>query len=450
MTDPIDTRECESNDQDTHQFRASEVLERLKNNDTEYIEYFDALAEYDQAKQQRNIKNFEDKEKLSHRICSILGIEMNGEPYDSLRVMARDHSYALIHYTKPLPENYPYRGIILDVKRGKMVCRSIPYVPEYCIDRDDLAEVLGEDHTLRKLEMRKVFYGVYVRIFYDSGKGLWICSTHRKIDGRNSHWGGESFGNIFSLFFPRKYYRKLNKNCCYVFLMAHPELGPMYENRPPEFRIVDVYDLQNNRRLRPKETTDSLTKLKYLESVRYNTLEELREYVMSMDPYTTIGVLIRTRERLSPNLPCRKVIKVTHPMYSAFRHVIGNEMSTSIRYIELIRIAPKLSDIFVHLAQNFTSEARKIKQTMENAVSLIEAIFRIRYIDGALYNVSSSLHSILKTVKADTANKSGDDKEPFNMRLVSERIAYYLNISESIALVDIIMDLIAFEEERKE
>jgi hypothetical protein len=179
-------------------------------------------------------------------------------------------------------------------------------------------------------------------------------------------------------------------------------------------------------------------------------LDELRKYVMSVDPYTTIGLLIRTRERLSPNLPCRKVIKVTHPMYSAFRRVIGNEMSSATRYIELTRIAPKLGDIFIHIAQNFTSEARRIRATMEKAVSLIEDIFRIRYVDGAMYNVSSSLHSILKTVKADAANKSGDNKGPFDMSLVSERIAYYLNISESIALVDIIMDLIAFQEECKE
>lgn len=425
--EPIEIQEEENSDEESSQEQRKADLRRL--------------IEYDTKKQMQNVGNFEKKDPLPLSICELLGIDPDGEINKSLRVMATQDNYTLIHYTTPIEGNYPYRGIILDTKTNEMVCRSIPFVPEYCID--DIKEgyekeVMG---SMKGLEMREVFYGVYVRLFYDRYEKTWLMSTHRKIDGLSSHWGGQTFGSIFSQFF-RGGYKELNKDCCYVFLMSHPDLGPVYENWHVNFRIVDVFDLKNSRRIRDANVKGRFGRVKYLKRVTgLSTMGDVRKYVSECNPSECIGLLIRTRKRLSPRLPCRRVIKITHPRYALFRAIIGNEMSLRTRYVELLRISKDLSNVLLDMIPSLRKEAARIEKTMGKLVPELARVYNIRNIEKKRFHVVPAAHSILKATKLDVSRFTKAPGKKTNEEIqakVEERIAFYLNTLNPVVLASVI------------
>ena len=164
-----------------YQFKISEELEQdLRSKHKENLE---TMFEKSRA-----------RPRLTKSVCDLLNLTKKIE--QNVRVFDTVGNLQLIHYTSPDHRSiYPYRGIVVDTKNRKIVCRSIPFVPEIDILQADESEI-NMLNDVKKFEVYEIFRGTYLRLFWNSSKKSWTLSSHRKIDASDARWGGSKFWRL--------------------------------------------------------------------------------------------------------------------------------------------------------------------------------------------------------------------------------------------------------------
>lgn len=178
----------------------------------------------------KNIENLQDN-NIRSIISEILNIPNDDSwlIYDSI---PEEDLYLIHHKGKYDTKHNNLRGIIVDTKNKRILCKSSKYTHNVVLsklpDKNDikLVDTEGEEISLKlkEVSIRCGFEGSIIRIFSHNGKVYF--STHKKIDARKVKWGNsDEFYNIYkSLGGLDEELFQEDDSYCYTFIICHRDL----------------------------------------------------------------------------------------------------------------------------------------------------------------------------------------------------------------------------------
>ena len=229
-----------------------------------------------------------------------------------------------------------------------------------------------------------------------------------------------NFGDLFEECFPKHCLKNLNKSCCYVFLLSHPKLYQVCTSKTTRLRIVDIFDLENNKR-----DTKSIVKGKDHDIQRLvrvkglASFEDIKQHILQRSYDNCIGLLIRTTRKLNDVCPCREIVKIVHPEHARVELILGNEMNIAKRYLQLKRISKPVASYLGEIDTDAKHLIKDIDTYISRIPDEVAKYYSYRYVDGKMLRLGHEMHRFLKNIKQTIQDA---DREMGESELSSEDI----------------------------
>jgi hypothetical protein len=207
------------------------------------------------------------------------------------------------YYDKPLSytdENDYWkmycRGAVIDTLTNRVVCLPPVKSVEY--------DTISDDSSYLGYEIQYLIDGTMINLFYCKE---WLLSTRSEIGGKNKWTDKKSFKQMFDECLDKNFdYDKLDKDCCYSFVMRHKDnrnVSPIKENK---LFLVEAYDLNKNERLNLAKVNLDIEKIN---NISFNDLIDFNSYEIKgytikdgNKRYKKINPLFEKVKELKPNM----------------------------------------------------------------------------------------------------------------------------------------------------
>jgi hypothetical protein len=206
-------------------------------------------------------------------------------------------------------------GLIIDKNNLNIVC--------YTFDKCNNSEVIPDNLDKDNLYMECAVEGALIRLYYNYGK--WIFSTKKCIDASKSKWLSEK--HFIDLFFDcigdYDIFQKLDINCCYSFLIMHPE-NNIIQNINPFLYHINTRDMTTL-----QELINDYVGINRLDRIKIQK-EELDNQIYNIinNPYLVHEGLIFIDDKFNR-------WKIKSNIYKRARLLWGNTNNRFYRYLEL-------------------------------------------------------------------------------------------------------------------
>lgn len=284
------------------------------------------------------------------------------------------------------------RGIILEKETNHIVC----YTFDKGYDTQHTAEQTSEQPA-QSLPQSTTHYetsidGTQIRVFYYNNK--WHLATTRKIDAYKSRWySKKSFGVLFEEaikhMYPEfdnytKFYDKLDKYCCYSFVLKHPENN-----------IVVIYQTPSLVHVMTRSMITLLEMTYNIQYAKHNKLDDVMEYptilCQTHDEFTQLMDHNRTQQTndikyegvmivefmASIPVPIKRT-KVLYEDYKILKSLRGNSQSNFYRFLEL-RNTPQLQ-LYLTYYNQYEREFMKYEMDLYKMAKDIQTTYYHRFI----------------------------------------------------------------------
>lgn len=173
------------------------------------------------------------------------------------------------------------RGAVIDINRHRLVC--IP--PMKSNEKDDLDQIKNEFDT--RFEYQPLIDGTMINMFYHNDE--WFISTRSNIGAKNSWDGKMQFNKMFEEVVGKDFYSKLDKECCYSFVLQHIKnriVTPIEENK---VYLVEKYKLgETIKRCTELDKIDNIEtifsfKFEYINNYNHNLYFSIKGFTIKSD-----------------------------------------------------------------------------------------------------------------------------------------------------------------------
>ena len=244
-----------------------------------------------------------------------------------------DQEYTVLQYKRPIrQESHGERvGHLRSVvhRDGRILCVAPP--------RAEIMERFAAAHSASTCVAEELVEGTMVNLFYDEGD--WRLATRGTVGARNWFYrGAPTFRQMFleaagqaNLNFDR-----LPKDCCYSFVLQHPENRIVARIEMPRLYLVDRYQINNEHRTAKRlVTSDAIialladTSVRFVDSWPISDFDATRiVYAGSTTHHGVPGVMFRDKTTGAR-------VKISNPNYEAIRRLRGNHPKAQYRYLVL-------------------------------------------------------------------------------------------------------------------
>lgn len=201
-----------------------------------------------------------------------------------------------------------YRGVI--VEKGT----NIPL----CYTFDKMSHHLPEEWDLKKCKITKSCDGSQIKLYYYNNK--WNVSTTRKIDANNSYFfSNKSFMEMFNEATNKPDFNNLDKNCCYSFVLAHPDNKVVARHNTPFLTHVLT------RNMKTFEIVDVDIGVSKPEVVKFKNKNDMWKSITKL-PYFFEGYVVQNGNTF---------VKAVNSKYQAVKDLRGNSNSMLLHYFDL-------------------------------------------------------------------------------------------------------------------
>lgn len=307
--------------------------------------------------------------------------------YSKQQIQDVEVEYYLLHYddVDTLTEKTEkYRGLILKKKNNeiKSVCQCFSYTPEYLVG---VRLNYVTDNDIARITY--AYEGPLARFWYDEEK--WHFSTQKKINGRNSRWGGPTFGSVFDTFGLDT--EKLDTSKCYIFLIEHQDLSTVIQANSILW-LIGVFDkygqrVYNSDRFDPIEIPVFLPE-------DLSTWQKAEDMAKEVDPYRQAGVIVHTK-----NGKCFKLLNEQYYWNRTFR---GNEASAAIRYLQL-RVENQ-QHLLTELCPRFKTKFIEIEETIPKIEEYLCRLWYKNHVQGLIQELPQKEYLLLKKLRQRQTN----------------------------------------------
>jgi hypothetical protein len=203
-----------------------------------------------------------------------------------------------------------YRGVIVEKDTNKPVCYTFEKMSRHFPDEWDLTNC----------NITTSCDGSQIKVFYYNG--IWVVSTTRRIDASCSYFfSNKSFREMFqdaseSLNWDRD---TLNKNCCYSFVLAHPDNRVVARHTKPFLthvftRNMETYEVINDNICIPRP-----------QSFSFNNKNDIWKTIKRL-PYYKEGFVVQKGDVF---------IKLVNSKYQEVKDLRGSSNSPLFHYFNL-------------------------------------------------------------------------------------------------------------------
>lgn len=204
------------------------------------------------------------------------------------------------------------RGIILEKETNRVMC--------YTFDKGVDGSM---DWNIDDCEFEESVDGTQIRLFWNGDR--WQYATTRCIDAFRAYWySTKSFGELFDEAATSLDLERLDKRCCYAFVLCHPGNRIVTAYNRPHIIHVMTRNLDTL-----EEVRDDDIGIIRPRKLSFTTKEELENYLMT-DKVLNEGVMVRNKLTGERN----KQIKVVYEMVKKLR---GNVRDMTMRFFELLQ-----------------------------------------------------------------------------------------------------------------
>lgn len=198
------------------------------------------------------------------------------------------------------------RGAVIDTLTNKVVCLPPVKSVEY--------DTISDDSSYLGSEIQYLIDGTMINLFYCKE---WLLSTRSEIGGKNKWTNKKSFKQMFEECLDKNFdYDKLDKDCCYSFVMRHKDnrnVSPIKENK---LFLVEEYNLNKNERLNLMKVNLDIEKIN---NISFNDLIDFNSYEIK-------GYTIKDGN---------KRYKKINPLFEKVKDLKPNMNNDFLNYIEL-------------------------------------------------------------------------------------------------------------------
>lgn len=295
----------------------------------------------------------------------------------------------LFHYKSCNNDSNPLvKEVRGTVKSGdKMVSKSFGYIDELDVDKHE-KEIINRIHSFNQSKIYKMYEGTVVRMFY--WKHRWFLSTHKKLNAFDSKWGKngcKTFGEMFVdalcddkvNFKPQNpdiwdvynnFCYSLDTNKTYVFLILHDKNTQMVcDNDDDVLPLYHIGEFDNSTHLLVEGNTSNIPNLPQL---KFNSPEEIVEYVRNMCPFKNQGVIVY--------FPNQTQLKIFNSRYKNIQEIRGNQPDIVFRYLEIRHNHEEYSKFFSVFGEKYKNELNEVEKTiLDKSLSIFDSYVQ-RYI----------------------------------------------------------------------
>ena len=295
----------------------------------------------------------------------------------------------LFHYKSCNNDSNPLvKEVRGTVKSGdKMVSKSFGYIDELDVDKHE-KEIINRIHSFNQSKIYKMYEGTVVRMFY--WKHRWFLSTHKKLNAFDSKWGKngcKTFGEMFVdalcddkvNFKPQNpdiwdvynnFCYSLDTNKTYVFLILHDKNTQMVcDNDDAVLPLYHIGEFDNSTHLLVEGNTSNIPNLPQL---KFNSPEEIVEYVRNMCPFKNQGVIVY--------FPNQTQLKIFNSRYKNIQEIRGNQPDIVFRYLEIRHNHEEYSKFFSVFGEKYKNELNEVEKTiLDKSLSIFDSYVQ-RYI----------------------------------------------------------------------
>jgi hypothetical protein len=289
------------------------------------------------------------------------------------------------------------RGKIVNEKE-EVVCSSYGYTPEYTVkvDHNKYKSYLTD---LSECIIYRSEEGSLLRLFFNDNK--WNLSTHKRIDAFLSRWSSsKTFGEWFTIaleyFFLQGegkgtitsenkdelydcFCDTLDRTLVYTFLLRTNADTKISCKSPEHPTIYFTGAFKDEKRVK-----DITIQIPTPLQVKFTTVEELEEYVTSLDPYEHQGVIAI--------LPDESTLKIMHPTTMTSKAIRGSEPDIRAAYF---RIRKSTDDILLFTQLFPNVDTKYIESQLYYMVKYLHSMYVRRYIKKQYTVVHPVLFSVM-------------------------------------------------------
>ena len=274
------------------------------------------------------LRRFECKPKLTdYDNCDILFklLNISSDQDENVRVFDEYDSLILVHHIRLLPDVLHVRGVIIDttIDNERVVCKSFPHTEDLSVD--DFKTIMNaKSLNLKNATVTKAYEGTVIRIFCWNDEMLF--STHKKINGYDSNWGGPTFGEMYNdISLSTDVY---DKSKCYNFLLSHPMNRFVCKVEKPRLIHIGTFEpFENGMRLSQVPHLEPHENIVFPSKMTVDD-EQFENIMNGIVDLNTCGLFVYFSDV--------EVYKVTSAIYQNSRKLRGSEQNLRMRYLQLM------------------------------------------------------------------------------------------------------------------
>ena len=292
------------------------------------------------------------------------------------------------------------RGLVFN--DDKLILKAFPYTFEYTVNNPDLLR--DKENILMNCRCFKSYEGTLLRVFYFNNK--WYVSTHRKLNAFKSKWcGNKTYGELFENALKFEYYNNdvfkqkvglneswedvvlprflntLNKDNQYMFLILNDKNNRIVCD--PSEKVMHVGTFLKDGSL----NLDVDCCISHTEEVKFNTLDEMMDYVKKIDISKNQGLILFS--------PHNYQYKIYNDKYYDLLNIRANIPSIKFRYLQLRKDHEKRGQL-ERLYPDQISFFREYDTFLRDISIIIYNNYVKRYIHKKYEVVSKEMHKVLK------------------------------------------------------
>lgn len=274
-----------------------------------------------------------------------------------------DTKYSIISYNKKflsfdlIAQSGLFRSVIMNEKNN-----IVSYSPSKAFDLNTFKKMYP-DNSNQCLVAEEFIEGTMINVFWNPLIGLsggWEIATRNNVGANCSFFkqnGSKSFRVMFLEAAKENnlIIEKLNNECCFSFVMQHPDNRIVIPIKKPQLYLVACYSIENydngdilvyNIPLNNLKNYDwGSTTVKFPKEYMFTNYSELTEMFDNNSlPYDVMGIVIKNN-----NSGTRSTIR--NPVYEEVKMLRGNQPKLQFQYLEL-RKQLKVKEYLLHFNEH--------------------------------------------------------------------------------------------------
>ena len=203
-----------------------------------------------------------------------------------------------------------YRGVIVEKTSNRPVCYTF----------DKMSRHLPEEWDLNTCKITTSYDGSQIKIFWNTIEKYWVVSTTRRIDASKSYFfSNKSFMEMFQESSGSMCWDNLDKNCCYSFVLAHPENRVVARHNKPFLTHVFTRNMETF------EVVDIDIGVPKPETLTFNTKSDAWKAIKRL-PYYKEGYVVQNGDAF---------VKLVNTKYQEVKDLRGSSSSLLYHYFQL-------------------------------------------------------------------------------------------------------------------